>query len=60
MNGWKNSNIAWARLSLHLEHFNSDGSQIEAWQICHSLLTAPNSPLEGRLFSAQTFRAKVS
>lgn len=33
--------------------------QLEAWQICHDLLTAEGSPLEGRLFSAQTLRAKV-
>ena len=34
--------------------------QIEAWQTCHELLTGPDTVLEGRLFSAQTLRAKVS
>ncbi|WVQ73550.1 hypothetical protein IAR50_003128 [Cryptococcus sp. DSM 104548] len=32
----------------------------EAWQTCHELLTSPESPLEGRLFSAQTLRAKIT
>ncbi|ORY31770.1 armadillo-type protein [Naematelia encephala] len=32
---------------------------VEAWQTCHTLLTSPESPLEGRLFSAQTLRAKI-
>ncbi|WRT66764.1 uncharacterized protein IL334_003727 [Kwoniella shivajii] len=32
---------------------------VEAWQICHTLLTSPEAPLEGRLFSAQTLRAKI-
>ncbi|WVQ84216.1 hypothetical protein IAT38_006367 [Cryptococcus sp. DSM 104549] len=31
----------------------------EAWQTCHLLLTSPDAPLEGRLFSAQTLRAKI-
>ncbi|OCF35078.1 transportin-3 [Kwoniella heveanensis BCC8398] len=32
---------------------------VEAWQTCHTLLTSPQAPLEGRLFSAQTLRAKI-
>ncbi|WWC88244.1 uncharacterized protein L201_003150 [Kwoniella dendrophila CBS 6074] len=32
---------------------------VEAWQTCHTLLTSPEAPLEGRLFSAQTLRAKI-
>ncbi|TXT13275.1 hypothetical protein VHUM_00642 [Vanrija humicola] len=32
---------------------------IDAWQTCHTLLTSPEAPLEGRLFSAQTLRAKI-
>ncbi|OWZ62136.1 hypothetical protein AYX15_05702 [Cryptococcus neoformans] len=32
----------------------------EAWQTAHVLLNAPDSPLEGRLFSAQTLRAKIT
>ncbi|TYJ52165.1 hypothetical protein B9479_007237 [Cryptococcus floricola] len=32
----------------------------DAWQTCHQLLTSPESPLEGRLFSAQTLRAKIT
>ncbi|WVN85688.1 uncharacterized protein L203_100837 [Cryptococcus depauperatus CBS 7841] len=32
----------------------------EAWQICHSLLNAHEAPLESRLFSAQTLRAKIT
>ncbi|KAK8864138.1 hypothetical protein IAR55_001384 [Kwoniella newhampshirensis] len=32
---------------------------VEAWQTCHLLLTSPEAPLEGRLFSAQTLRAKI-
>ncbi|WVR06683.1 hypothetical protein IAU60_003715 [Kwoniella sp. DSM 27419] len=32
---------------------------VEAWQTCHTLLTAPDAPLEGRLFAAQTIRAKI-
>lgn len=35
-------------------------TQQEAWQTCHNLLTAPETPVEGRLFGAQTIRAKVS
>ena len=33
--------------------------QVEAWQTCHSLLTGQDTPLEGRLFAAQTIRSKV-
>ncbi|WWC63014.1 uncharacterized protein I303_105612 [Kwoniella dejecticola CBS 10117] len=33
---------------------------VEAWQTCHTLLTSPDAPLEGRLFSAQTLRAKIT
>ncbi|EIW67770.1 hypothetical protein TREMEDRAFT_74507 [Tremella mesenterica DSM 1558] len=32
---------------------------VEAWQTCHDLLTSPETSLEGRLFSAQTLRAKI-
>ncbi|ORX37045.1 armadillo-type protein [Kockovaella imperatae] len=32
---------------------------VEAWQTCHSLLTESSTPLEGRLFSAQTIRSKI-
>ncbi|BEJ17243.1 hypothetical protein CspHIS471_0606440 [Cutaneotrichosporon sp. HIS471] len=32
---------------------------VEAWQTCHTLLVNPEAPLEGRMFSAQTLRAKI-
>jgi transportin-3 len=32
---------------------------VDAWQTCHTLLVNPEAPLEGRMFSAQTLRAKI-
>jgi hypothetical protein len=34
--------------------------QSEAWQTCHTLLTAPEAPQEARMVAAQTLRSKVS
>jgi hypothetical protein len=33
--------------------------QSEAWQTCHTLLTAPDAPQEARMVAAQTLRSKV-
>ncbi|KAJ9117035.1 hypothetical protein QFC22_004694 [Naganishia vaughanmartiniae] len=33
--------------------------QNEAWQTCHTLLTAPEAPQEARMVAAQTIRSKV-
>jgi hypothetical protein len=34
--------------------------QVDAWQVCHSILSGADSPMEARLFASQTFRTKVS
>ncbi|WWC71179.1 uncharacterized protein I206_105132 [Kwoniella pini CBS 10737] len=50
------NSISKKRANEWLEEFQHS---VDAWQTCHTLLTSPEAPLEGRLFSAQTLRAKI-